>query len=82
MSQQISLQETDEHLVRYIEAVEQGEEIIFIRHGQPVAKLIACHTLKQLNAEQLAARERTRQRMKQGYSLGGERINRDELYDR
>jgi hypothetical protein len=38
--------------------------------------------LRQLSPEQLAALERTRQRMKEGYDLGGRMPSRDELHER
>lgn len=46
------------------------------------------NTPKDLNAtglksgEQQAARERVRERMRQGYHLGGKRLQREEIYER
>ncbi|MBK6974812.1 MAG: type II toxin-antitoxin system prevent-host-death family antitoxin [Sterolibacteriaceae bacterium] len=32
--------EANQHLSRYIEAVERGEEVIITRRGKPVAKIV------------------------------------------
>lgn len=52
MKQQISLREANQHLSRYIDAVEQGDEIIITRRGKPVAKLVSFVEEKILSAEQ------------------------------
>lgn len=60
MKQQITLREANQHLSRYIEAVEQGDEIIITRRGKPVAKIQHISEDRQLNEDQLAAWERLR----------------------
>lgn len=80
--QQISLREANQHLARYIQAVEQGEEIIITRRGRPVAKLIGVASRRQLTSEQTAALERLTRRMEQGHALGGERFDRDTAHER
>lgn len=40
MRHQISLREANQHLSRYIKTVEQGQELVITRRGQPVARLV------------------------------------------
>ncbi len=82
MEQRVSLREANQHLSRYVKAVEQGTEILITRRGKPVARLTPIAKERQLSPEQVAALERTLARMKRGYSLGGEPPARDELHER
>ncbi len=82
MEQRVSLREANQHLSRYVKAVEQGTEILITRRGKPVARLTSIAKERQLSPEQLAALERTLARMKRGYSLGGEPPARDALHER
>ena len=82
MQHQISLREANQHLSRYIKSVERGEELVITRRGKPVARLVPVVAERRLSADQLAALERTRQRMSHGYDLGGRMPSRDELHER
>ena len=82
MEQQITLREANQHLSRYIEAVEQGDEVVITKRGVPVARLTPIPKEKSLTPAQTEARARARQRMKEGYSLGGERFDRDAAHER
>jgi prevent-host-death family protein len=82
VKQQVSLREANQHLSRYIEAVERGDEVIITRRGRPVAKLVPIAEKRRLTAEQQAAWERTLARMEQGFSLSGEKFERDSCYER
>ncbi len=82
MQHQISLREANQHLSRYIKTVEQGDELVITRRGKPVARLVPVATKRQLSPEQLAALERTRERMHSGRDLGGRMPPRDELHER
>ena len=82
MEQHISLREANQHLSRYIKAVQQGHEIVLTRRGQPVARLVGVTSKKVLSVDQQEARKRSLERMRRGYSLGGQPIRRDELYER
>ena len=59
MIHQIGIREANQHLSRYIAAVERGEEVIITRRGQPVARLVPVTKKRQLTPEQkeAAARE-------------------------
>jgi prevent-host-death family protein len=79
---QISLREANQHLSRYIRSVEKGEEWVITRRGRPVARLVPVATERKLSSDQLAALERSRERMRRGYDLGGRMPSRDELHER
>ncbi len=82
MQHQISLREANQHFSRYIRAVEHGEELVITRRGKPVARLVPAAVEPQMSPEQLAALERTRQRMRRGCDLGGSMPARAELHER
>lgn len=82
MEQHISLREANQHFSKYVKAVEAGEEIIITRRGEPVVRLTSVPKVRSLSAAQQAAWERTRQRMGEGYSLGGNSVDRDALHER
>jgi prevent-host-death family protein len=78
----VTLREINQHLARYIAGVEAGREFIITRRGQPVARLSPASAVRHLSEEQQAALERTRERMRIGFDLGGERVSREDIYDR
>jgi prevent-host-death family protein len=82
MKQLINIREANQHLSRYIDAVQDGDEIIITRRGLPVAKLSAFAKSLELNDAQKAARRRSRARMRKGYSMGGEMPKRETLHER
>ena len=82
MKQQVSLRDANQHLSRYVEAVERGEEIIITRRGKPVAKIVRVVEGQRLTAAQRATRERMLARMRKGYHLGGRVPSRDALHER
>jgi len=81
MSKTITLREANQTFSRCIREVEAGEEITLTRRGEPVARIVRARQKRVFTPEQEAARARARERMKKGWHLGGERFNRDELYD-
>ena len=82
MTQHISMREANQHLSRYVQWVEEGQELILTRRGKPVARLVPVKQQKTLSTEQLAALERTQERMERGLDLGGVLPDRDELHGR
>lgn len=82
MKQHVSLRDANQHLSRYVEAVERGEEIIITRRGKPVAKIIGVGNGQRLTAAQRAIRERMLARMRKGYRLGGQVLSREQLHER
>jgi prevent-host-death family protein len=81
MQQLINIREANQHLSRYIDALELGDEIIITRRGLPVANLIAIAKSTYLNDSQKAARKRSLARMRKGYSLGGHMPGREDLHE-
>jgi antitoxin (DNA-binding transcriptional repressor) of toxin-antitoxin stability system len=82
MIQLINIREANQHLSRYIDAVQDGDEIIITRRGLPVAKLSAFARSLKLNITQKAARQRSHARMRKGYSMGGKMPARETLHER
>ena len=82
MKQLINIREANQHLSRYINAVQSGDEIIITRRGIPVAKLTAIAKSSELNDTQKAARKRSLARMSKGYSMGGQSPMRETLHER
>ena len=52
MRRQVPIREVNQHLSRYIEIAERGEEIIITRRGKPVARLSAVEHGRGLSEEQ------------------------------
>lgn len=82
MQRQVSLREANQHLSQFVKRVEEGQEFVITRRGTPVARLVPVAKERRMSQEQVAALERTRQRMRQGYDLGGRMPSRDELHER
>lgn len=78
MKQEVSLREANQHLSRYVEAVERGDEIIITRRGKPVAKLVKFDQKRKLSPEQRSALERM---LSVGWNLGIAWNGREEIYE-
>ena len=78
MKQQISMREANQHLSRYIAAVEKGDEVVITKRRKPVAKRVKISLKRKLTPQQEAALRRL-------FSLklktGGRMYTREELYD-
>ena len=82
MELRVTLREANQHLSRYVRAVEEGIVVVITRRGQPIARLVAEPSAKVLTEEQREARARTRERTARGYPLGGDRVDRGTLHER
>ncbi len=82
MKELISIREANQHLSRYVDAVQDGGEILITRRGAPVARLIGIEKSRGLTEAQEQARTRTLNRMRKGLSLGGQAPRRDVLHER
>ncbi len=82
MKQLISIREANQHLSRCVDAVQDGGEIIITRRGTPVARLIGIQGSRELSEAQAQVRRRTLDRMRKGFSLGGQAPRRDVLHER
>lgn len=82
MQQQVPVRDVNQHLSKYIDLVESGEEFIITKRGKPVARLSAVEAENSLSEVQQQAYARVSERMRTGYSLGGEPLDRDLLHER
>lgn len=82
VEKRVSLRDANQHLSRYVAAVERGDAFVITRRGRPVARLVPVASAERMTDRQRAALERTLARMRTGYRLGGRRIGRDELHER
>ncbi len=82
MTKLISLREANQAFSQCIRDVEAGQEYVITRNGRPVARLAPIADGRILNAEQEAARARTRERMKQGWPLAAGPLDRGTLHER
>ncbi len=78
----VSLMAANQQFSRLVREVERGEDFLITRRGRPVARLVPHTADRTADPEWAAAHRRMMARLKEGASLGGLRIGRDELYDR
>ncbi|MEW6487488.1 MAG: type II toxin-antitoxin system prevent-host-death family antitoxin [Thermodesulfobacteriota bacterium] len=82
MELRVTLREANQHLSRYVTAVERGDIVVITRRGRPIARLVPEPETRELTEEQHRARQRVRERISKGYALGGDRIDRESLHER
>lgn len=78
----VSLMTANQEFSRLIQEVERGEDFVITRRGRPVARLVPHREDKTADPEWAAAWGRMMERLEEGASLGGLRIERDTIYDR
>ena len=78
----VSLMTANQEFSRLIRDVERGEDIVITRRGRPIARLVPHGTDKTADPEWKAAHRGMMERLEEGVSLGGLRVERDTLYDR
>ena len=81
-NQHVSLREANQHLAKYIKMASLGAEIIVTKRGRPVARIAPIEVRGRMSDAQKIALERSRARMRQGYSLGGEPFDREAAHAR
>ena len=67
---------------RLVKEVEHGEGFLITRRGRPIAKLVPHTADKTADPEWAAAYRRMVTRLDEGASLGGLRVEREELHAR
>ncbi len=82
MQQQAQTREVNQQLSKYINLVQQGHEIIITKRGKPVARLSNIQKKRELSPQQQSAYARTKQRMKKGFNLGINGIDREQIHER
>lgn len=78
----VSLMTANQKFSRLIREVENGQGVVITRRGRPVAKLLPHTADKTDDPEWKATYDRMMTRLREGASLGGLKIDRDELHDR
>ena len=78
----VSLTTANQELSKLIKDVELGEGFLITRRGRPIARLVPHAADKADDPAWAAAHRRMMARLEEGASLGGLRIERDELYER
>lgn len=83
MTETISARDANHHLARILREVEAGKDFVVTKNGTPVARIVpepSAAGRRRLNPEQEQALAETLAWLKVGIPLGGERFNREELY--
>ena len=78
----VSLMAANRQFSRLVREVERGEGFLITRRGRPVARLVPHTADRTADPEWAAAHRRMMARLKEGASLGGLRVGREELHDR
>lgn len=77
----VTAREANQGFSKLLKAVEEGDEVIITRRGQPVAKLVSA-----VGESDVARREQAigelMARLRKGLHLGGLRASRDESHER
>jgi len=83
MDKEVALRDANQQFARYVRAVEDGESFVITRRGKPVARLVPVEAGRRiLTTEQQVIRQQVLDRMREGWDLGGEKFDRDELHER
>ncbi len=78
----VSLMTANQEFSKLIKEVERGEGFLITRRGRPVARLMPHTADKSADPEWVSAYRRMTARLREGASLGGLRVGREELHDR
>jgi prevent-host-death family protein len=79
----VSIREANRDLSKLIQELErEGEEFVITRRGKPVARLTPHREDRTADPEWQAAYERMKKHLREGLHLGGEKFDRESLYDR
>lgn len=78
----VSLMTANQQLSRLVRAVERGQRFLITRRGRPVAELVPYAADRARAPEWVAAYDRMVARLDEGVSLGGLKVDREEIHDR
>ena len=78
----VSLMTANQQFSRLVRAVERGQRFLITRRGRPVAELVPHAADQARRPEWVAAYDRMMARLEEGVSLGGLKIDREEIHDR
>ena len=80
MTMPVTAHEADERFRDLLGKAENGETVVITRDGKPVAQLVPC-SVPASEDERRYAWELLVAELKEGLHLGGEKFDRDSLYD-
>lgn len=78
----VSLMKANQEFSKLVKEVERGESFLITRRGRPVARLVPHTGDKATDPGWAMARKRMMARLDEGASLGGLRVEREDIYDR
>ncbi|HME27291.1 MAG TPA: type II toxin-antitoxin system prevent-host-death family antitoxin [Acetobacteraceae bacterium] len=84
MADTVTARDANHHFARILSEVEAGKEFIVTRNGVPVARIVPERLpdgSRRLTPVQQEALARSIARLRRGWPLGIERVDREELYD-
>jgi prevent-host-death family protein len=84
MTETISARDANHHFARILRDVEAGKEFVITRNGTPVARIVPERTpegYRRLTPAQEEALARSIARLRVGWPLGIDHLDRDSLYD-
>ena len=78
----VSLMKANQEFSKLVKEVERGEGFLITRRGRPIAKLVPHTADKTTDSGWTAAYRRMMERLNEGASLGGLKVDREDIYDR
>lgn len=78
----VSLMKANQEFSKLVKEVERGEGFLITRRGRPIAKLVPHTEDKTTDSRWTAAYRRMMERLNEGASLGGLKVDREDIYDR
>jgi prevent-host-death family protein len=84
MVETVTARDANHHFARILGEVEAGKEFVVTRNGTPVARIVPERLpdgKRRLTSAQQEALDRSLARLRRGWPLGIDKIDREELYD-
>lgn len=78
----VPLRIANQKFSKLVQEVENGQEFLITRRGHPIAELVPHQADKTADPNWNAAYRQMMTRLRKGASLGGLRIDRDEIHER
>jgi prevent-host-death family protein len=78
----VSLREANQNFSSCVAEVEAGESLILVRRGKPVARIVPFSEEEPRDPKHEAAVKKLAAFLKEGFDLGGIKVNREDLYER
>jgi prevent-host-death family protein len=83
MEYRVGLREANHHLARYVKAAEDGNDVVIMRRGQPVVRLVAAKGKgRVLSPAQKEAYQQMLELLEVGLPLEGVMPSKDQMHER